>query len=55
MGFPYEEANWAVVDGAMYMGAGGPLPGLYTLISAVICIVVLFVGHKSEAAKSAKH
>ena len=55
MGFPYEEANWAVVDGAMYMGHGGALPGFYTFVAAVICVAVLVVGHKSEATKAAKH
>jgi hypothetical protein len=54
MGFPYDEANWAVVDGAMYMGHGSVMPGVYTFIAAVICVAVLFIGHKSEAAKAAK-
>jgi hypothetical protein len=36
------------------MGHGSIMPGVYTLIAAVICLAVLFVGHKAEAAKAAK-
>lgn len=52
MGFPYEEASWSVVDGAMFMGWGSAMPGLYTLIAAVICVGVLVVGQSSETAKA---
>lgn len=52
MGFPYDEANWAVVDGAMFMGWGGSAPAIYTLIAALICVGVLVVGHRSEAKKA---
>jgi len=48
MGFPYESASWDVVDGAMFVGAGGAAPGLYTFIAAVVCVVVLWKGNKSE-------
>ena len=48
MGFPYETADWSVVDGAMYMGAGGAAPGLYTVIAIALCVVVLVVGNASE-------
>ncbi len=48
MGFPFNEANWSVVEGAMYIGAGGSAPGLYTLISAVLCVAVLWIGNRSE-------
>ena len=27
MGFPYDEAAWSVVDGAMFMGWGTAMPG----------------------------
>lgn len=54
MGFPYDEASWSVVDGAMFMGWGSAMPGLYTLIAAVICVAVLVIGHGSEARKSKK-
>lgn len=51
MGFPYDTADWAVVDGAMFMGWGGLAPGIYTLIAAIICVVVLWMGNSSEKAK----
>lgn len=50
--FPYEEATWSVVDGAMFMGWGTSLPGWTTFIAAVICVAVLFFGQASESAKS---
>jgi hypothetical protein len=52
--FPYEEANWAVVDGAMFIGWGGALPGITTLIAAIICILVLVIGQTSETEKAKK-
>ena len=48
MGFPFESATWDVVDGAMYMGAGGWAPGFYTFVAAVICVVVLWKGNAAE-------
>ena len=51
MGFPYDTAAWAVVAGAMFMGWGGSAPGIYTLIAAIICVAVLWVGNSSEKAK----
>ena len=52
--FPYGEASWSVVDGAMFMGWGTALPGITTLIAAAICVFVLVVGQSSEARKSSK-
>ncbi|WP_420860422.1 hypothetical protein [Algirhabdus cladophorae] len=52
MGFPYSEATWDVVDGAMFMGWGTAAPGLYTAIAAIICVAVLVIGHSSEAKKA---
>ncbi|MEO9572835.1 MAG: hypothetical protein ABJ263_07800 [Tateyamaria sp.] len=52
MGFPYDEVSWSVVDGAMFMGWGGAMPGLYTLIAAGICVAVLLFGQKTESAKT---
>lgn len=52
MGFPYDEASWSVVDGAMFMGWGSSAPGLYTLIAVVICVAVLIYGQISEAKKT---
>ena len=50
--FPYAEANWDVVDGAMFMGWGTALPGITTLIAAVLCVLVLVIGQGSETAKA---
>ena len=50
--FPYSEASWDVVDGAMFMGWGTALPGITTFIAMVICVVVLVIGQRSEAAKA---
>lgn len=50
--FPYDEASWSVVDGAMFMGWGSALPGITTAIAAIICVVVLVIGQKSEVAKT---
>ena len=53
MGFPYDVANWGLVDGsqfdgAYFMGAGGLMPGLYSLIAIFLCLVVLWMGNSSE-------
>ena len=51
MGFPYSEATWDVVDGAMFMGWGGVTPFFYTIISIIICIIVLLLGDSIEKSK----
>lgn len=51
MGWPFETADWATVEGAMYMGAGGGMPGFWTLVAAVICVAVLAIGNLSEHQK----
>jgi hypothetical protein len=48
MGFPYDKADWSVVDGAMFMGAGSTMPFFYTIIAIVICIVFLIYGQMIE-------
>ena len=48
MGFPYESATWEVVDGAMFMGWGSSMPGLYTAIAVTVCAYVLWVGNRHE-------
>lgn len=48
MGFPYEGSDWAAVDGAMFMGWGGSMPGVYTVIAMAICVYVLWAGNRSE-------
>jgi Ca2+/Na+ antiporter len=50
--FPYAEASWDAVDGAMFMGWGTSLPGITTFIAAALCVVVLVVGQMSETAKA---
>ena len=52
--FPYEEASWSVVDGAMFMGWGTSMPGIATFIAATICVVVLVIGQRSETEKAKK-
>ncbi len=48
MGYPFDQATWNVLTDAMYIGAGGSAPGLYTLIGAAICIAALWYGNTSE-------
>ena len=54
MGFPYDTADWAVVDGAMFMGWGSAMPGLYTVLAMVVCAAVLIFGQRTEVTKTAK-
>ena len=54
MGFPGSNADWSTVEGAMYMGAGGSMPGMWTALAVIACIVVLAMGHMSESAKYKK-
>lgn len=55
MGFPFDEATWSVVEGAMFMGWGGALPGFYTLVGVIACIAILWLGNKSEKDRYKKH
>ena len=48
MGFPFDEKTWDVVEGAMYMGAGGGMPGTFTWISIAVCVVLLVIGNMHE-------
>lgn len=50
--FPYPEATWDVVDGAMFMGWGTALPGITTFLAIVACVLVLVIGQRSETAKA---
>ena len=50
MGFPYAEATWDAATGAMYMGAGGGAPAIYTWISVAVCIWALWKGNRNEHA-----
>ncbi|MBL4813228.1 MAG: hypothetical protein JKX69_12940 [Rhodobacteraceae bacterium] len=51
MGFPFENATWDGLDGAMFMGWGGIMPGVYTAISVLICVYVLWAGNRAEQQK----
>ena len=55
MGFPYDEASWSVVDGAMFIGWGSAMPGLWTLIGAIICVAVLVFGQATEVSKTSRY
>ena len=48
MGYPYAEATWDAATGAMYMGYGGSLPMVFTLLSAAVCIYALWRGNSAE-------
>ena len=50
MGYPYAEATWDAATGAMYMGAGGGAPLIYTLIAIAVCIWALWSGNRKEYA-----
>ncbi len=51
MGFPFEPATWDGVSGPIFMGYGGSLPGLFSVIGIVLCIGALVIGQKAEAKK----
>ncbi|MGH1575991.1 hypothetical protein [Planktotalea sp.] len=53
--FPYSEASWDVVDGAMFIGWGTALPGITTLLAIIVCIAVLVIGQRSETAKAKQY
>ena len=55
MGFPFETATWEGVSGPIFMGYGGALPGVFTVISIALCIAALVIGQKAEAAKYLKY
>ena len=51
MGFPYDELDWNVVDGAMFMGWGTSLTFFYSLIAIVVGIAFLLYGQMIESDK----
>jgi hypothetical protein len=55
MGFPFDTPSWDAASGAIFMGAGGSAPGIYTIIAIAICVVALAIGQRAEAAKYAAH
>ena len=48
MEFPFENATWERLEGAMYMGANSNATLIYTLVSAGICVFVLWHGNRGE-------
>ena len=52
--FPYDTADWAAVDGPMFMLANTEWPGIFTAVAAVICVWVLVAGNRSEHEQYAK-
>ena len=54
MMFPYDKADWSVVDGPMFMLANTAWPGIFTAIAAGICVWVLVAGNQSEQAQYKK-
>jgi len=50
MGWSFGDANWAGVEGAMYMGEG-TMTAVYTAIAAVVCVAVLWKGNRDEHKK----
>ena len=55
MGFPFDEATWNAVTGAMFAGWGTSAPGFYTFIGLVACAVILWLGNKNEKSYYNKH
>ena len=41
-------SDWALFEGAMYMGAGTSWEVIWTLVAAACCIVALVVGSRHE-------
>lgn len=44
----YTITDWAQAEGALYMGAGGPMEFGWTAIAAVLCLVALISGSAHE-------
>lgn len=55
MGFPFDSATWEGVSGPIFMGYGGAMPWLFSLIAIVLCIGMLVIGQRSEAKSYAKY
>ena len=54
MGFDF--ANTDAMTGAIFTGAGGSMPVIYTIIAALICVYTIWSGnrHEHEAYKKLK-
>lgn len=55
MGWPFEDPSWDGVSGAIYMGLGTALPGLFSVIAIALCIGALAYGQAQEASSYKKY
>lgn len=55
MGFPFDQATWNVVEGVMFIGANSAATGVYTLLGYIACVVILYIGNKSEKQRYKEH
>ncbi|MEM6589223.1 MAG: hypothetical protein AAF641_12310 [Pseudomonadota bacterium] len=55
MGFPYDQGTWEGVSGAIFMGFGSAMPGIFTVIAIAVSVALLAIGQKTEAAKYRDH
>ena len=55
MGFPYDTGSYEGVSGAIFMGFGTSMPGMFTVIAIVVAVVLLAAGQATEAAKYRDH
>ena len=49
MGAPFETGTWNGVTGAYYMGLNSGWEVVWLLVSIVMCVAALWVGHKHES------
>ncbi len=55
MGWPFDDPTWDGVSGAIYMGLGTALPGVFSVIAIGLCIAALAYGQAQEAASYKKY
>ncbi len=46
MGWNHATADWSVVEGALFPDGGST--GVWTMIAMAVCVVILFVGNRTE-------
>lgn len=51
MGFPGEVADWATMEGAIFMGFGTSAPGFYSFLAIAAAIGALVIGYINEKGK----
>ena len=55
MGYPFDTPSWEGVNGAIFMGFGSSMPGLFSVIAIVACIAALVLGNGIELGKYKNH